>query len=103
MSTIYILILCFLVPTQLPLAPTPIKDLFSLLPFIFLKVYIGIPRGFHIGTSVRYISFFNYLSYISVHIYCIYQPGIYGALIIYRALTRSSIVPGLHSTKYYKV
>jgi hypothetical protein len=42
-------------PFLLPLVSIPGKDMFDLPTFIF-EVYIGSPRGFHLGISDMYIS-----------------------------------------------
>jgi hypothetical protein len=52
----------FLVSTQLPLVPSPRKDLFSPSAFQFFKVYIDSPRRFCLGNSSLYISCFNQIN-----------------------------------------
>jgi hypothetical protein len=61
----------FLMPTPLPLVPTPRNDLFYSSVLHFLKVYIDGSRGFHLSISDMHIYCYNQINASITHSFSI--------------------------------
>jgi hypothetical protein len=59
---IFAFIRSFLMPSPIPVVPTPGKDLFYLPVIHVVKVYIDSPRGFYLGIPDMYILCFTQIN-----------------------------------------